>query len=94
MSAAIQSPPNDPRFREVESSVSFTLKFPSGVIANCASSYSAHEHRSIKIFGASGSAEIQNAFAYNGQKLHTMHLDGKVETSSELTLPQEEPVQP
>ena len=88
VSASIHTPLNDPRFREVESTVSFTLKFPSGVIANCASSYSAHEHRNIRIFGASGSAEIENAFAYSGQKLRTMHLDGKIETMSELSLPQ------
>ena len=43
-----------PRFAEVESNVSFTLRFPSGAIANCASSYSAHEHRNIRVMGASG----------------------------------------
>jgi len=43
VSAQIYILADDPRFKEVESTVSFTLRFPSGVIANCASSYSAHE---------------------------------------------------
>ncbi len=84
--ASIHSPPDDPRFAEVESNVSFTLRFPSGAIANCASSYSAHEHRNIRVMGANGTAEIENAFAYEGQRLRLSRRDGMAEANTELSL--------
>ena len=84
--ATIHSPPDDPRFREVESNVSFTLHFPSGAIANCASSYSAHEHRNIRVLGANGTGEVENAFAYEGQRLRLFRRDGQAEASAELSL--------
>ena len=33
------STPNDPRFKEVEETINFQIRFPSGVLANCVSSY-------------------------------------------------------
>ena len=35
----IYNAPGDPRFKEVEETVNFQLRFPSGAIANCTSSY-------------------------------------------------------
>ncbi|MEJ7713976.1 MAG: hypothetical protein WKF84_30050 [Pyrinomonadaceae bacterium] len=37
--------PNDPRFKEVEENINFQLRFPSGVLANCVSSYGAGINR-------------------------------------------------
>src|SRR5688500_4366434 len=34
VAAMAHSPPDDPRFREVPESVSFTLRFPSGLVAH------------------------------------------------------------
>ncbi len=84
--ASIHNPPDDPRFAEVESNVSFTLRFPSGAIANCASSYSAHEHRNLRILGPNGTGELENAFAYEGQRLRLIHRDGTAEANVELSL--------
>ncbi len=86
VSATIHSPPGDPRFVEVESTVSFTLRFPSGAIANCASSYSAHEHRNIRVLGPNGIGEVENAFAYEGQRLRLYRRDGMAEANIELSL--------
>jgi predicted dehydrogenase len=86
VTAAMHSPGGDARFAEVESTVSFTLQFPSGVIANCATSYSAHEHRNLKVLGSIGCAEIENAFGYEGQKLRVYRRDGQAEASVELAL--------
>jgi predicted dehydrogenase len=86
VSAMIHSPEGDPRFREVESSVSFTLRFPSGALANCASSYSAHEHRNIRVLGPNGVGEVENAFAYEGQRLRLFRRDGQAEANVELSL--------
>ena len=86
LSATIHSPPDDPRFREVESNVSFTLRFPSGAVANCASSYSAHEHRNLRVLGPGGVGEVENAFAYEGQRLRLFRRDGMAEANVELSL--------
>ena len=86
VSAAIHSPDNDPRFKEVESTVSFTLRFPSGAIANCASSYSLHVSRNFRVYGSKASAEITDAFAYEGQKLHISQLDGGSEANTPVSL--------
>ena len=86
VSAAIHSPPADPRFREVESNVAFTLRFPSGIIAQCASSYSAHQMRNIRVIGDQAHAEIQNAFDYEGQRLRISRREGQAEGGTELAL--------
>src|SRR5215472_16368270 len=39
LQAMIYSTPGDPRFTEVEEHVAFQLRFPSGILANCSSSY-------------------------------------------------------
>jgi predicted dehydrogenase len=85
VSATIHSPANDPRFKEVESTVSFTLRFPSGLIANCATSYSLHEHRNMRVLGSKGSAELANAFGYEGQKLRLSRREDRAEASSEFS---------
>lgn len=40
--ATFYSTPGDPRFKEVEESIMFQLRFPGGVIANAGTSYSVH----------------------------------------------------
>jgi predicted dehydrogenase len=42
ITARTTQPTNDARFREVEDIAMFTLRFPSGTVANCASGYSFH----------------------------------------------------
>jgi len=84
--ANIHSPEHDPRFKEVEATVSFVLRFPSGILANCASSYSLHEQRNFRVLGSKASAEIANAFGYEGQKLYISRRDGQAEARIELNL--------
>jgi glucose-fructose oxidoreductase len=43
--AMTHTTPGDPRFAEVEENVTFQLRFPSGILANCASSYGAGLNR-------------------------------------------------
>jgi predicted dehydrogenase len=86
VSAMIATPANDPRFKEVEDTVSFTLRFPSGVIANCATSYSAHVQRSLHVLGANGSAQIDNAFDYEGQRLRISNRNGEADENREISL--------
>ncbi len=82
VTATIWTPDGDPRFREVEDNVAFTLHFPSGVLANCLTSYSTHEHRYLALLGSTGRVELENAFAYEGQRLKVAKLvDGRAETA-------------
>jgi glucose-fructose oxidoreductase len=60
--------PNDPRFAEVEETINFQLRFPSGVLANCGSSYGAPFNR-IRVVGANGWAELDPATSYSGLRM-------------------------
>jgi len=84
--ARTHSPDGDPRFKEVEATVSFVLRFPSGVLANCVSSYSLHTQRNFRVLGASASAEITNAFDYEGQRLHIARRESQAEAITEVKL--------
>ncbi len=82
VSAQIWSPPGDARFREVEDNVAFTLRFPSGTIANCMSSYSTHRIARLKLIGSEAWVEMDHAFDYQGQNLRTTRLvDGRDQTA-------------
>ncbi len=57
-----------------------------GVLAHCVSSYSVHEQRNFRVLGSNASAEITNAFDYEGQKLHISRRDARAEAEIELNL--------
>lgn len=76
---------SDPRFRTVEDRIDFLLRFPSGVIANCTSSYSSHHNR-YRITGSDGFIDLDPATAYAGQKM-TVSRKGKDEPANVEQLP-------
>jgi predicted dehydrogenase len=59
----------DPRFREVESTVQFTMKFPSGFRAACTASYDSHRSQFLRLQGTKAWAEFDPAYAYDGLQL-------------------------
>lgn len=61
--------PNDPRFKEVEEQLDFTLSFPSGFLATCSSSYGYHNAKYMRLLGERGWAQMDPAFPYQGLKL-------------------------
>jgi predicted dehydrogenase len=65
----LTSTPNDPRFKEVEEQADFTLRFPSGLVASCTSSYGFHDSKRFRLVGTTGWAELDPAFPYQGQSL-------------------------
>ena len=87
VAATIWSPPGDPRFTEVEDNVSFVLRFPSGVIANCLTSYGTHRLQRLKLMGTSAWLEMENAFAYEGQRLRIAKVVDGREEDAERTVP-------
>ncbi len=64
VSGRLFSDPNDPRFREVEDTVAFQLRFPSGTLANLSSSYSTAPVKRIQVFGTKASLILDPATEY------------------------------
>jgi predicted dehydrogenase len=64
----------DTRFREVEENCSWTMKFPSGVVAACNTTYGANMPGFFRVHGSKGMIHMEPAFAYEG-----LHLAAKVQ---------------
>lgn len=69
ISAMSYTTPNDPRFREVEETINFQLRFPSGALAQCTSSYGYAGQNRIRVIGTKGWAELEPATSYTGLRL-------------------------
>jgi predicted dehydrogenase len=63
---------HDGRFDEVEENVVWNMKFPSGIVASCATTYGAQMDGYLRIQGSKGSLELDPAFNYDG-----VHLRGR-----------------
>jgi predicted dehydrogenase len=68
-------PKDDPRFTQVEASCSFSLKFPTGYIATCTTSYDVHKSAFLRMEGRDAWAELSPAFGYHGNKLTWSRLE-------------------
>ncbi|MBV9074796.1 MAG: Gfo/Idh/MocA family oxidoreductase [Acidobacteria bacterium] len=58
------------RFSEVEQSMEWTMKLPSGILASCGCSYGQRGPSSLAINGDSGYLVMESAFNYEGVRLH------------------------
>ncbi|MES2462497.1 MAG: Gfo/Idh/MocA family oxidoreductase [Armatimonadota bacterium] len=67
--AQVYSTPGDPRFREVDETVNWLMRFPSGIMANCSTSYAAHNAKRYRVYGSNAWADMDPAFAYSGLRL-------------------------
>jgi predicted dehydrogenase len=86
--ARMWSTPGDPRFKEVEETMVFELRFPSGVLASCTCGYGNHRLQRYAVAGSLGWAELSPAFAYRGLRLRTARAEGKIERVTEEQLGQ------
>jgi predicted dehydrogenase len=77
ISARTVQPQDDPRFTQVEDLCSFTLRFPSGVLATCASGYSYHENRFLRLMGSEAWAGLDPAFSYDNLTLQIGRREGQ-----------------
>jgi predicted dehydrogenase len=62
---------HDGRFSEVEENVAWTMKFPSGILASCTTTYGASMEGYFRVHGAKGWLQVDEAFSYEG-----LHLRG------------------
>jgi predicted dehydrogenase len=67
--AQVYSTPGDSRFREVDETVNWLMRFPSGIVANCSTSYAAHNAKRYRVFGSDAWADMDPAFTYTGLRL-------------------------
>ncbi len=64
------STPGDPRFAEVEETIAWMMRFPSGTVARLAAAYDAHESRPARLYFQRATVALEPAFAYRGLRLH------------------------
>jgi predicted dehydrogenase len=83
-------PTDDPRFREVEASCSFMLRYPSGLIASCNTGYSAHRSSFARIEGSEGWAQLSPSFGYNGLKMRYNKLLHEHPTDFQPSIPEKD----
>jgi predicted dehydrogenase len=76
--ASSYTTPNDERFREVEESVLFQLRFPSGILVNATTSYGVHECRRYRCLADNGAwFGMDPAFPYNGLEIEMEEVKEK-----------------
>ena len=80
------STPGNPLFKEIEELVSWQMRFPGGIIAGCATDYDVHESRRYRVNCEKGWIDIDNAYAYGGQRLKTSRADGNLKRIEEITV--------
>ena len=75
----------DGRFRDVEENCGWTMRFPSGIVASCTTTYGAQMDGFIRVHGPKGVLHMQPAFAYEG-----IHLTAEIKGEAPLDVPEQE----
>jgi predicted dehydrogenase len=70
---------HDGRFKEVEENVSWTMKFPSGIVASCNTTYGADMEGFYRVHGSKGWLEVDSAFVYEGLRLRAEYAGTKLD---------------
>lgn len=73
VNAIMFNTPADPRFKEVEETVNFQLRFPSGIQANCTSSYGYFAQSHYRVIGTKGWLDMEPATVYTGLRMKVGH---------------------
>lgn len=99
---------NDPRFKEVEDTINFQLRFPSGALAQCTSFYGHAGQNRIRVGGTKAWAELEPATSYTGLRMFVKkggateerdfgqrdHFAGEMDHMSESVMSNKEPLTP
>ncbi|UAK26579.1 Gfo/Idh/MocA family oxidoreductase [Sphingomonas nostoxanthinifaciens] len=84
--ATTYSPPNDPRFAEVEETISFMLRFPSSTIANCFASYGGRDDKHQRLNLETAVLDMPNVYQYQGQQLTVTAREQDATSENRLVL--------
>ncbi len=66
---------HDGRFDTVEENTAWTMRFPSGILASCVTTYGASMQSYYKVFGSKGWLEV-GSFGYQGIRLRASYTAG------------------
>jgi predicted dehydrogenase len=80
--AVIATREHSDRFNEVEQSIEWTMKLPSGIIASCGCSYGQSGPSFLTINGETGYLVLEPAFHYEGLRLHGSAAGKQIELLS------------
>ncbi len=83
VNAMMYSTPGDIRFKEVEETILFQLRFPSGILANCSSSYGSVTRSHFRALATEGYFELDPAMGYSGERMRV----AKNNTLEEVSFP-------
>jgi predicted dehydrogenase len=86
ISARTTQPKGDPRFKEVEDIAMFSLRFPSGTVANCASGYSFHQSNHIRVQNEAAWFHMSPAFAYDGLQMQIGRKMGQANSTNAIAM--------
>ncbi len=75
------------RFAEMEQSVVWTMKFPSGILADCSSSYGQSGENFVRVRGDKGFLQVTAAYSYEGLHLTGKTLQGDIDEPAPGKLP-------
>ncbi len=70
---------HDGRFDQVEENVSWTMRFPSGIVASCSTTYGANMAGYFRVYGAKGWLQVDQAFVYEGLHLRAEYGETKLD---------------
>lgn len=70
------------RFNDVEENVGWTMKFPSGVVASCNTTYGADMNGFYRVHGSKGMIDLSPAFGYEG-----IHMKAELDGRPEIDMP-------
>ncbi|WP_206240005.1 Gfo/Idh/MocA family protein [Novosphingobium terrae] len=84
--ATTYAPPGDPRFSEVEETVSFMLRFPSSTIANCFTSYGGRDDKHARLNLAAAAVDMPNCYQYLGQRMTVTKRESDATSHDEIVI--------
>lgn len=70
--AEISTVDHSGKFAEVEQSIQWTMKFPSGIMAGCGCSYGARGVNYLHVNAENGHLEMQPAYSFDGLRVNAM----------------------
>jgi predicted dehydrogenase len=86
VNAMMYTTSGDVRFKEVEETINFQLRFPSGILANCTSSYGYSGQNRYRVVTTKGWFELEPATSYTGLRMRV----GRGGAVEERNLPQQD----
>jgi len=85
LNAMTYTSPDDVRFKEVEETTIFQLRFPSGALANCSSSYGYSGQNRYRAVATEGWFELEPATSYSGLHMRIRRGNAVEEPSLPVT---------